>query len=176
VARVRSAQQPISSSLAAAIKNVITLAQQEQIDAKTISEHIIALERISTTRTSALHLPLTVFSDARVGALEATVFYLRDHCKLDFSTISTHLDRPHTTLRHSYAVARKKLDGVLAVGPSTHTIPVVLFQDRSTSVQRLLVRYCHDELKLSFSAIAKAIARDPRTVWTAYHAKRGGAA
>ena len=113
-------------------------------------------------------LPLSIF-DQELGALESIVVYLHENCGLNYHQIGELLNRDPIAVGNSYRAARQKYQGKLSA-ESELSVPASLFKDRKTSVQRKLVRYLHDVCKLNFSEIARYLSRDPRTIWTAYHA------
>jgi hypothetical protein len=49
------------------------------------------------------------------------------------------------------------------------TVPVSIFVDRRVGVLEATVLYLRDHKGLSYHEIAKAMNRDDRTIWTAYH-------
>jgi hypothetical protein len=57
-------------------------------------------------------------------------------------------------------------------GPQENPIPVSLFSDRTLSAFELIVRYMRDTLGMGLSEIARSTNRDPRTVWSVYHAAK----
>ena len=114
-------------------------------------------------------LPLSIFSHRELGALESIVVYLRENCGQNYNQIGGLLNRNAIVVGNSYRAARRKYKGTISA-ESGISVPASLFKDRKTSVQRKLVHYLHDICNLNFSEIARKLARDPRTVWTAYHA------
>ena len=132
------------------------------------SQEIIERVRLILSEESVA-LPLSIFGHKELGALEAIVVYLHDNCGLDYQRIGVLLNRNAIVVGNSYRAARRKFSGTL-LAQSKVSVPLSLFKDRTVSVQRRLVRYLHDECGMNFSEIGRNISRDPRTVWTAYHA------
>jgi len=80
-----------------------------------------------------------------------------------------------STISNTYFSAIAKQTSLPPIDDAALKIPLSVIANRSLGVQQALVRYLHDKHTLSWKTIATLLARDPRTIWTAYHAKRGGA-
>lgn len=140
------------------------------------SSEIIAVFRdiVGDVFSSDVFVPTSIFATKKLGALEATIRYLKDHEGMNYQKIGTLLDRKPVIVGHSYRASVKKHPEPLEVVQSPIVIPVTILKDRSKGVQQLIVKYLHDIYKLRFKDIARILARDHKTVWTAYRA--GGAA
>lgn len=148
---------------------------REKEDIQELKESLRQLQQIVLSHERALGLiredtiPASVFC-TELGALESIVVYLRELHQLSYVNIGKKLSRSAAVIGVVYRTARKKYQQPLSV-TSAVAVPVAIFADRSVSMQRHLVRYLHDQRKMQFCDIARLIHRNPRTVWTAYHAR-----
>ena len=112
-------------------------------------------------------LPIFIFKNNSLSALEAIVKYLKEEYNLNYAEISRRLNRSSKTIWVTYQRAKKKMPKKLK-GKSDIFIPVEIFQNRKFSVLEILVSYLKQEQEISYKDIAKLINRNYRTVLTVY--------
>ncbi len=112
-------------------------------------------------------LPIFIFKNNSLSALETIVKYLKEEHNLSYSEISRLLNRSSKTIWVTYQRSKKKMPKKLK-GKSDIFIPVEIFQNRKFSVLESLVSYLKQEQGISYKEIAKLINRNYRTVLTVY--------
>jgi len=112
-------------------------------------------------------LPVFIFKNDLLSALEAIVKYLKEEHNLSYVEISRLLNRSNKTIWITYQRAKKKMPKKL-VGKSQILIPVEIFQNRKFSVLESLASYLKQEQGISYKEIAKLINRNYRTILTVY--------
>ncbi|MBA3064779.1 hypothetical protein FP803_05055 [Candidatus Woesearchaeota archaeon] len=112
-------------------------------------------------------LPVFIFKNNSLSALETIVKYLKEEHNLSYAEISRLLNRSSKTIWITYQRAKKKMPKKLK-GKSDIFIPVEIFQNRKFSVLENLVSYLKQEQSISYKEIAKLINRNYRTVLTVY--------
>ena len=112
-------------------------------------------------------LPVFIFKNSSLSALETIVKYLKQEHNLSYAEISRLLNRSSKTIWITYQGAKKKMPKKLR-GKSDIFIPVEIFQNRKFSVLENLVSYLKQEQGISHKQIAKLINRNYRTVLTVY--------
>ncbi len=112
-------------------------------------------------------LPVSIFKNNSLSALEAIVKYLKEEHNFSYVEISRLLNRSNKTIWITYQRAKKKMPKKL-VGKSQILIPVEIFQNRKFSILESLVSYLKQEQNISYKEIAKLINRNYRTVLTVY--------
>lgn len=117
-------------------------------------------------------LPLSIFNNDSLSALEAITKYLKEDCSLRYCEIAAALNRDDRTIWGAYDSARKKSALPLAGGGSSLAIPASVFCDRTLSTLEALVRHAREELNLGYRQIATLLNRDYRTIWTVYSRAR----
>ena len=114
-------------------------------------------------------VPISVFKNEHLSALETIVKYLRENLLLSFKQIASLTNRNDVALAVSYRNARKKLEAKFVVEEiSPYSIPVKILQDRSLSVLENIVSYLKDSFNLAYHKIAVLLNRNDRTIWTVY--------
>ena len=112
------------------------------------------------------NIPLCVFSP-ELSSLETIVKYLKENLRIPINEISVLLGRSDKTIWQAYNTSKKKYPFPLRADDFSLTVPISIFKDRKLSVLEHIVLYLK-ERGLKFSQIARALKRDPRTVWTVY--------
>ncbi|PIZ52555.1 hypothetical protein COY26_04390 [Candidatus Woesearchaeota archaeon CG_4_10_14_0_2_um_filter_33_10] len=112
-------------------------------------------------------LPVFIFKNNSLSALETIVKYLKEEHNLSYAEISRLLNRSSKTIWITYQRAKKKMPKKLK-GKSDNFIPARIFQNRKFSVLENLVSYLKQEQGISYKEIAKLINRNYRTVLTVY--------
>jgi len=125
-----------------------------------LKEHIEIIEKNKS------NIPLCAFS-SELSGLETIVKYLKENLKIDFKEISIILGRSVKTIWQAYNDSKRKYDFPLRADDFSLTVPVSLFKDRSLSVLEHIVFFLKEK-GIKFSEIARALKRNPRTVWTVY--------
>lgn len=112
-------------------------------------------------------LPVFIFKNNSLSALETIVKYLKEEHNFSYAEISRLLNRSSKTIWITYQRAKKKMPKKLK-GKSDIFIPVNIFQNRKFSVLENLVSYLKQEQEIGYKEIAKLINRNYRTVLTVY--------
>jgi hypothetical protein len=139
--------------------------------AKEIREkHSVSPQQLLVLSSGKLSVPIGLFSDRRLGILETLVKYMKEELGMPYCEIARSLDRDQRTVWATYDKAAKKAPGKL---PSERgaMIPIEIFKDRTQGVLETLCKYAHEDIGMNHSQIARAIGRDPRTIWTVNNRK-----
>ncbi len=113
-------------------------------------------------------IPVTIFNNEHLSALEAIVKYLKENMKLGSGKIASMLNRNISTISSTYMKARKKMPGIFSSSHSKYFIPVSEIASRSFSVLESIVVFLKKSHSLSNKEIAGLLNRDSRTIWTIY--------
>ncbi len=111
-------------------------------------------------------VPITIFHNDKLSALEAIVKYLKENIKLPNRKIAQILNRDSRTIWSTYSNAAKKLPETFSLAEEGLHIPLSLFRERKLSVLETIVMHLKDEYSMTYHQIAALIRRDDRTVWT----------
>ena len=110
-------------------------------------------------------IPATVFA-CEASPLKALVTYLQTHAGLELTTIAEQLGRSYRTVWGAKGEKDKPLK-------RTHYhIPLEAYGMRDFSILETTVLYLKTAYRLSFSAIAELVEKNPSTVWTAWSRAR----
>jgi len=126
-----------------------------------------------------LLLPSSIFDNDKLSSLETIVKYLKENKELPFVRIADVLGRDQRSIWTTYDHARKKMPAKHHEDGAKFWVPAKIFADRTLSVLETLVRFLKEQQQYSLHAIAEALHRDDRTIWTVYDRakkKLGGAA
>ncbi len=126
------------------------------------------MQESDSASETALFLPVSIFFNDSLSALEAITKFLREERNLRYSEIADVLNRDERTIWCTYSNSKKKMQERLATGTSSIQIPVSAISSRELSVLETLAFYLKDEMNLSFNRIAAVLRRDYRTIWTVY--------
>lgn len=110
-------------------------------------------------------LPLSIFSD-KLSATESVIKFLREEYKIGYKEIAKLLHKNHGSVGVTYRNAIKK-NNSKQNKDFTYSIPISVFNESETLFESI-VKYLHNDLKLSFKDIAKSLYRNYRTIWTIY--------
>ncbi|MBW2984883.1 hypothetical protein KY361_07210 [Candidatus Woesearchaeota archaeon] len=139
-------------------------------------EHKLNIEdinRLVGEKEKEVLLPISIFDNKKLSALETITKYLKENKKLSFHQIGVLLNRDERCIWTTYNNSKKKMKEGLALKPSKFLIPADIFTNRKLSVLENLTKYMREPLELSLHEIAQLLHRDDRTVWTVYNrAKR----
>lgn len=113
-------------------------------------------------------VPVSIFKNDKLSALETIVKYLKENKNLKYIEIAKLLNRDQRTIWATYNKASKKMPSSLAVTKSDYNFPIELLKDRTLSVLENIVFYLKT-LNLSNHEIAVLLNRNDRTIWTVYN-------
>ena len=126
------------------------------------------LKLVMAEQVPVLAIPLSVFENKGLSALELICKYLKEEKKLGINQIAELLQRDYRTIWTTYSKANKKRKARLIISETKLTIPVSVIADRKLSVLEAIVSYLKDEFGLRYNAIASLIFRDQRNVRATY--------
>lgn len=142
-----------------AIEKKLNTAQVKAIFNKEMAQKIAVPEN---------SVPVEIFKNKKLGALEAIVKYLKEEKGWNFAKTAAITERSSKTIWATYAKARKKMpENFQFIMPTSH-IPLSIFKDRNLGVQEVIVKYLKENAGLNYHKIAVLLGRNDRTVWTAY--------
>ncbi len=113
-------------------------------------------------------IPLSIFNNKSLSALEAITKYLRENLNLSYKEIAALLNRNYNPIRITYHNSRKKMPKPLDVS-CEQRIPLEIFRNRVLSVLENITCYLRLEMGLNYHQIAVLLRRDDRTIWTVYN-------
>lgn len=113
-------------------------------------------------------IPVSIFNNKELSALEAIVKYMKENLYFGSGKIAKLLNRNISTISSTYIKARKKLASEFAIGESKYFIPVDEISSRKFSVLESIAKFLKEKCNLSNKEIAKLLKRDTRTIWTVY--------
>ncbi len=111
-------------------------------------------------------IPLTVFQNDFLSALETIVKYLHENLNLSFVEIAKLLNRSDKTIWVTYQNSKKKMTSKFYPVKTQYYIPVSAFADRNYSTLESLVAFLRETYGLSYSEIAKMLNRNYTTIVT----------
>jgi len=156
-----------------ALKTLITRLKNKH---NLTSDEIIDL--LTNKKISKEIIPVEIFNNKELSALEAIVKYLRENINYKLSYIASLINRDKRTIWATYNNSIKKRKRIFAITNTKYYIPILIFSNRKFAVLELISEYLHDHYSLTYSQIAVLMQRDPRTIWTSYNRikkKRGNA-
>lgn len=118
-----------------------------------------------------LIIPVSIFNQKGLTLLECLCKYLKEEKNLTFHKIAVALNRDDRTIWTTYNRTKIKHPSSLDISYSEFYIPLSIFSNRNRIFSNLLIAYLKETYQLTFTQIAKIIARDPRNVWRCYHLK-----
>lgn len=113
-------------------------------------------------------MPLSVFDNDKLSALESIVKYLKENLGLNYREISILLKRNYDPIAITYRNSKKKLPTKLNI-VSDNNIPIEIFGNKELSILENIVSYLREKMELSYHEIAVLLRRDDRTIWTVYN-------
>ena len=114
-------------------------------------------------------IPVSVFNNDYLSALETIVKYLHENKGLKLVEIAKLLNRDQRAVGVTYRFARRKLKSVLRAPVTKYSLPLSVIADKRLSVLESIVYYLKETYALSYHRIAVLLRRNDRTVWTVYH-------
>jgi hypothetical protein len=133
------------------------------LEKTSVQDILKALQEREEERNS--RIPLSIFDNTKLSALEAIVKFLKEERKLDYRKIANILGRNYDPIAITYRNAKRKMDERLKT-KSDVTIPASILHDRRISVLESIASYLKNELNMTYHEIAVSLNRDDRTIWT----------
>lgn len=166
-----SRESVFSSSTHPKMNNVVLDAKFTQLKSlmKELEDkyHLSSKEIIDAVEKPTINIPLSIYSNKTVSALEATTLYLKDSLNLKYSQIAKLLNRDERTVWSTYNNASKKITSDLVI-TGNKTLPIEVISKRDYSILESITCYLKEEKELKYSEIAVLLSLDQRTVWTCY--------
>lgn len=132
-------------------------------------KEIILLSEETAPVSKQVYIPISIFDNDSLSALEAISKYLIENMGFRYCEIARLLGRNDRTIWGAYSNARKKMQsGFVPTNDNYFAVPLFIFKSRSLSVLETITCYLKDELNLRYCRIASLLNRDDRTVWTVY--------
>lgn len=150
--------------------------KEERIEAKTSPQNIIKdiKQKYNLTEQQLLKLltqetiPINIFYNEKLSALETITKYLKENKNLKHSKIAKKLNRNTKTIWATYQKAAKKHPKKFEEKETEITLPIALFCDRKLSVLEHITKHLKENYDLGYTEIAKLLNRSPKTIWTTY--------
>ena len=117
------------------------------------------------------NIPACIFNNSRLSGYEAICKYLKQELKLRNHEIAKLTNRDDRTVWDSLAAAGQKMPEPFILYENI-SIPLSVVASRELSPLESITAYLKEECQMRFCAIARAVNRDDRTVWTAYSRAR----
>lgn len=142
------------------------------IHSKPKKEGFLRARTLIPFRNSVL-IPSYIFKNRQLSVLEVLVQHLKEVRRLKYREIARLLNRDERNIWTVYDRVLKKILALSAVSKQAESgshvlIPSSVFRDRTVSVLEALVEHLHDAERLTYHEIGMLLARDERTIWTAY--------
>jgi len=152
------------------LKEHLSLFKKKKIDyadfIKCLDE--VYKQHVLLAKPEEVDIPVSVFSNDCLSALEAIVKYLHENKGFRLVEVARFIRRDQRAIGVTYRFARKKMKVVLKTPVSKYKLPVSVIADRKMSVLENTVYHLKKTYNLSYHNIAIIIRRDDRTVWTVY--------
>lgn len=117
-------------------------------------------------------IPLYIFDNKTLSALETIVKYLKENKNLKHSKIAKKLNRNTKTIWATYQKAKQKHSEQFEEQETNITIPLTLFCDRTLSILEHITQHLKENHDLNYTEIAKLLNRSPKTIWTVHQRMR----
>jgi predicted transcriptional regulator len=114
-----------------------------------------------------LDIPLSLFSNRKLGVLEVTVKYLKENQNMKYSEIAKILNRDERTIWTTYSKAVKK-NKELFTAKKDITISVSIFTNRNLAPLKALITSLKNK-GMNLTQISKKLNRSYKTIWTTYN-------
>lgn len=122
------------------------------------------LKKREQERKAAL-LPVSIFKNNALSALETIVKYLKEVQSLDYKQIANLLARNYDPIAITYRNAKKKMPEQLNIS-SRQSIPLSIFQNKTLSILENLTSFLKEKENMTYHQIAVLLNRNDRTIWT----------
>lgn len=135
---------------------------------KELKNQGLSSDEIVSLVNKLLKIPISIFMNDYLSALETIVKYLRENVGLTFSQIASLTNRNQVAIGVSYRNSKKKFPGRFVEKASVYYIPIFVLKNRKLSVLENIVSYLKDSVGLNYHQIAVMLNRNDRTIWTVY--------
>ncbi|MBW2971605.1 hypothetical protein KY359_01085 [Candidatus Woesearchaeota archaeon] len=139
------------------------LKEQHNIDTEDWFEKGFIKEHLEGKHTL---LPVSIFSNTELSALESIVKYLRENEGMQNTNVAALLGRTPAAVWITYRNASRKSAKRIMVQHTSTFIPTNVVAEKKFSVLESIALYLHQHYGLSYRVIAELLGRDQRTVWT----------
>jgi len=120
------------------------------------------------TETQPEMIPVSIFDNNELSALESITKYMRENLYFGSGKIAKLLNRNISTISSTYIKAKGKLPAEFAIGDSKFFIPISEISTRKFSVLESIVKFLKEKCSLTNIQIAKLLNRNSKTIWTVY--------
>lgn len=133
-------------------------------------------EEINFLKQKGDSIPIHIFKNDTLSALESIVKYLKENKKLKNSKIAKKLNRNPKTIWATYHKAKQKQSKIFKEQETSIKIPIKIFSNRNLSILEHIIKHLKEYYHLRNVDISKLLNRSSKTIWTTYHnadSKRG---
>jgi len=130
------------------------------LDSVYMPEIVRKLEKIT--------IPVSVFDNDYLSALESIVKYLHENKNLRLVEIARFINRDSRAIGVTYRHAGVKMRIKLKIRVAKFHVPLSIIASKKMSVLESVVYHLKKTYSLSYHEIAVLLRRDDRTVWTVY--------
>ncbi len=135
---------------------------------KELKPFLKKVEEVLQEKKPEYEIPLSVFKTNKLGMLEIVVKYLIEENDLSVEQISRLLKRSYTTIHSTYQKSKQKYSKKFVLKNGV-MISALIFADRKVSPLFSIIAFLKDEKEMTFTKIARALARDVRNISATYH-------
>jgi len=126
-----------------------------------------------------LTIPSTIFSNKKLGCLEAMVKYMKENLEMSYHEIAKILNRDDRTIWTAYKKAIEKQPGPISLEKTMLMLPIIkvekimiilpvsIFKNKKLTTLEAIIKYLKQKGQ-NFSEISKLLNRDQRNIWTIY--------
>lgn len=122
------------------------------------------------TKESINRVPIIIFSNRKLGVLEAIVKYLKEK-NISYHEIAVILNRDDRTIWTTYNKACKKDKETFQIIQSEETIDPKIFSNRKQSPLEALIIHLTDR-GMTFKQISTTLNRSYKTIWLTYNKRK----
>lgn len=134
------------------------------------SELVVALEEFLHNykhQKQIKEIPLSLFSNRKLGILEITVKYLKENNHMTNSEIAKVLNRDDRTISSTYNKASKKYKELFSIRNDV-MINAAIFTNRKLAPLQALIIYLKNNGN-NLTKISKTLNRSYKTIWSTYN-------
>jgi hypothetical protein len=131
-------------------------------------ESFISVYKEKKQKTSVPSIPLSLFSNRKLGSLEVVVKFMKENLSLNFNQIASIIKRDPRTIWCTYSAATSKNKELFKIKKEKYNIPFEIFSNRKQGPLEAVVCHLKDNLNLSFNQISGLLNRDYNTIWLSY--------
>ncbi|MBN1544873.1 hypothetical protein JW898_05435 [Candidatus Woesearchaeota archaeon] len=143
------------------------LKEQHDIDTEDWFEECFIKEHLEGKHTL---IPASIFSspsNSGLSTLESIVKYLRENGRMRNKNVAALLGRTPASVWITYRNASAKNSRTILAVKTGIFIPTNVVSEKGLGVLEGVSLYLNQHYGMTYSAIAKLLDRDPRTIWTA---------